>query len=113
MDCPQCHQQVPARLHWFLYGANGSVCPHCNAGLCPKAVCAVVLFLLSCALGDGALILLRHSGAQSWLAFGAFFVVFAAVYLVGMRAILRLQVKVSPDDRLRISGKIVPETQRH
>ena len=95
MDCPQCHQQVPAKFHWFLSGAKGSVCPHCQAGLCPKAVCAVVLFLLSCALGDGALILLRRAGAESWLAFSAFFVVFAAAYLLGLRVILRLQVKAS------------------
>lgn len=71
------------------------MCPHCQAGLRPKAVCAVVLFLLSCALGDGALILLRRAGAESWLAFSAFFVVFAAAYLLGLRVILRLQVKAS------------------
>ena len=112
MDCPQCRQQVPPKLHWFLSGANGSVCPHCKAGLRPKAICAIVLFFLSCALGDGALILLRRAGAESWVAFGAFFVVFAVAYLLAMRVILRLQVKASPEEAM-VSGKIATETQRH
>jgi hypothetical protein len=93
MVCPQCHKEVPAKLNLVLSGANGSLCPHCKVSLCPKAVCAVVLFLLSCVLADTTLILLRHAGAQFWLAFLAFFVVFAAAYLVGMRLILRLRVK--------------------
>jgi hypothetical protein len=93
MDCPQCHKQVPTKFSWILSGANGSTCPHCKVSLCPKAVCAIVLFLLSCVLGDGTLILLRHAGAASWIAFSAFFVVFAAAYLLGLRVILRLRVK--------------------
>ena len=44
MQCPQCNQRVPAKLLWVVSGANGSSCPHCKASLCPKAMCAVVLF---------------------------------------------------------------------
>lgn len=95
MDCPQCQKRVPATFHWILSGANGSMCPHCKAILCPKATYAVVLFLVSCGLADGTLILLRHGGIAFWLAFAAFFVVFAAVYLVGMRVMLRLRVKAN------------------
>lgn len=93
MVCPQCNKQVPARLHWVFSGANGSLCPHCQASLCPKAACAVVLFLLSCLIGDGTLILLRWAGASWWIAFAAFFFVFAAAYLAGLRLILRLRLK--------------------
>lgn len=95
MDCPQCQKRVPATLHWVLSGANGSTCPHCNASLCPRATCAVVLFLVSCGLADGTLILLRHTGVAFWVAFAAFFAVFAAAYLIGLRVMLRLRVKSS------------------
>jgi hypothetical protein len=100
MDCPQCQKRVPATFHWVLSGANGSTCPHCRASLCPKAACAVVLFLVSCGLADGALILLRSAGVAFWIAFGAFFVVFATVYLLGMRLMLRLRVKPAPRAKL-------------
>lgn len=100
MDCPQCHKQVPARFSWILSGANGSTCPHCKVSLCPKATCAIVLFLLSCVLADGTLILLRHAGVGSWIAFVAFFGVFAAAYLLGLRLILRLRVKATPHQPL-------------
>lgn len=93
MDCPQCNKPVPAKLHWAINGAKGSVCPHCQANLCPRAICAVVLFFLSCGLADAALILLRRAGAEFWLALLAFFVVFAAAYLAGLRLIMRLRVK--------------------
>lgn len=100
MDCPQCHKQVPARFSWILSGANGSTCPHCKVSLCPKATCAIVLFLLSCVLADGTLILLRHAVVGSWVAFAAFFGVFAAAYLLGLRVILRLRVKATPHQPL-------------
>ena len=95
MDCPQCQKRVPATLHWVLSGANGSTCPHCKAGLCPKATYAVLLFFVSCGLADGALILLRHAGVAFWVAFAAFFIVFAMVYLIGLRVMLRLRVKAN------------------
>lgn len=100
MDCPQCHKQVPAKLSWFLSGAKGSTCPHCKVSLCPKAACAIVLFLLSCVLADGTLILLRHTRVASWIAFAAFFAVFAVAYLLGLRVILRLRVKANAPHRL-------------
>jgi hypothetical protein len=92
MRCPQCGKKIPAKHFLLLRGADGSVCPHCAAGLCPRASCAVALFLLACAAGDVTLILLRRAGAESWLAFAGFFVVFAAAYLAGMRFILRMRV---------------------
>lgn len=92
MFCPGCRKPVPATVRWVLSGANGSTCPHCKASLCPRAAYAVILFLISCGLADGTLILLRHGGAPFWLAFAAFFIAFAAVYLVGVRVLLRLRV---------------------
>jgi hypothetical protein len=53
----------------------------------------VVLFALSCVFGDGTLILLRRFDANTWLAFLGFFLVFAAVYAVGLRLILKLRLK--------------------
>jgi hypothetical protein len=103
MDCPQCHKPVPAKLHWVINGAKGSLCPHCKVSLCPQATCAVVLFFLACGLADVTLILLRRAGAEFWLAFLAFFVVFAAAYLAGLRLILRLRVKTQPAERLGAS----------
>jgi hypothetical protein len=64
VKCPACKQQIPAKFLWVVNGASGSVCPHCEASLCPRAACAVVLFLLACVLGDGTLILLRRLGAE-------------------------------------------------
>jgi hypothetical protein len=93
MICPQCSKKIPAKNFLVLRGADGSVCPHCAAALCPRASCAVVMFLLACAAADVTLILLRRVGAESWLAFAAFFVVFVAAYLAGMRFILRMRVK--------------------
>ena len=95
MDCPQCHKRIPAKFSWVMSGANGSTCPHCKVSLCPRATCAIVLFLLSCVLADGTLILLWHAGAVPWIAFTAFFAVFAGAYLLGLRVILRLRVKTN------------------
>lgn len=100
MLCPQCRKEVPTKFLWIASGANGSLCPHCNVSLCPKAMCAVVLFLLSCVLGDATLVVLRHYGVEFWTAFLAFFGVFALVYALGLRLILRLRVKGAADAEL-------------
>ena len=97
MTCPQCLKSIPSKLLWIVSGKDGSSCPHCKASFCPKPLCAVVLFLLSCAIGDATLIVLRRLGAPFWMAFAAFFVVFAAAYALGMPLILRLRVKAPPD----------------
>ena len=102
MFCPQCQKRVPARLLWVVSGAKGSLCPHCNANLCPKAMCAVVLFALSCICGDATLVLLRRADVNFWLAFLGFFVVFAGVYALGLKLILRLRVK--PPERFIRQG---------
>ena len=93
MTCPQCNQQVPAKSLWTRAGLSTVVCPHCQASLCPKAVCAVVLFLLSFGMGDAVLVLLRRSGVENWLAFMGFFLVFIAVFGVFAPLLLRLRVK--------------------
>jgi hypothetical protein len=100
MFCPQCQKQAPARLLWIVSGAKGSLCPHCNANLCPKAICAVVLFALSCVGGDVTLLLLRHAGVNFWFAFLGFFAAFAGVYALGLKLILRLRVR-PPDPFVR------------
>jgi hypothetical protein len=96
MNCPQCRNSVASKSLWILSGKDGSSCPHCKTSLCPRASCAVVLFLLSCVLGDVTLTVLRHIGAPFWLAFAAFFVVFAATYMIGAPLILRLRVRPTP-----------------
>jgi len=93
MTCPQCNQQVPAKSLWTRAGLSTVVCPHCQVSLCPKAVCAVVLFLLSFGMGDAVLVLLRRSGVENWLAFMGFFLVFIAVFGVFAPLLLRLRVK--------------------
>lgn len=101
MVCPQCHRPVPLKLFWIASGANGSSCPHCEASLCPRAACAVVLFLLSCVTGDTTLLLLRHWGVEFWSAFLGFFAVFALTYALGLKFILRLRVKTPPAPGLK------------
>jgi len=93
MDCPQCHQQVPAKSLWTRSGLSTVVCPHCSASLCPKALCAVVVFLASFGMGDVVLVLLRRSGAGVWLSFAGFFVVFIAAFAIFGALLLRLQLK--------------------
>ena len=97
MTCPQCLKSIPSRLLWIVSGKDGSSCPHCKASLCPKPLCAVLLFLLSCGIADATLIILRHSGAPFWAAFLAFLVVFAAAYAIGTPLLLRLRIKAQPD----------------
>ena len=93
MNCPQCLKSISSKSLGIISGKDGSQCPYCNALLCPRASCAVALFLLSCLLGDSTLIALRHFGAPFWLAFAAFFVVFGATYTISAPLILRLRVK--------------------
>jgi hypothetical protein len=100
MNCPQCLKSIPSKSLWLVSGKDGSACPHCRASLCPRAFCAVILFLLSCVVGDATLIVLRHVGAPFWLAFAAFFVVFVAAYAFGAPLILRLRVKPEPASSL-------------
>jgi hypothetical protein len=106
MFCPQCQKRVPARLLWVVSSANGSPCPHCKASLCPKPMCAVVLFALSCICGDVTLILLRRADVNFWLAFLGFFLVFAGVYAVGLKLFLRLRVR--PPDTYIGQGSAQP-----
>ena len=93
MTCSQCKGRVPSKALWTATGLSGIVCPHCHASLCPKAVCAIVLFALSFGLGDIALVVLRRHGAEFWLAFFGFFVIFAGVYAVTAPLVLRLRLK--------------------
>jgi len=103
MTCPQCYQQVPAKSLWTRAGLSTVVCPHCQASLCPKALCAVVLFMVSFGMGDAVLVLLRRSGAAMWLAFAGFFVVFVAFYAVFAPLMLRLRLK-GPGGEPHLSG---------
>ena len=80
MTCPQCNERIPARAIWTPAGLSGVVCVHCHAALAPKPISAILVFAVSFGLGDLALMLLRHKGAEFWQAFAGFFVVFAAVF---------------------------------
>lgn len=93
MTCPRCSERVPAKSIWTAAGLAGVVCPHCRASLCPQARCAVVLFAVSFGLGDAALFFLRSHGADFWLAFTGFFVVFACVCTVAGPLILSWRLK--------------------
>jgi hypothetical protein len=93
MTCPQCNGRVPTKALWTATGLSGVVCPHCNASLCPKALCSILLFALSFGLGDITLVVLRQHGAEFWLAFLGFFVIFAGVYSAAAPLVLRLRLK--------------------
>ncbi|HXJ17725.1 MAG TPA: hypothetical protein VNM68_11095 [Candidatus Polarisedimenticolia bacterium] len=92
MTCPQCKGRVPSLALWTATGLSGIVCPHCHASLCPKALCSIVLFMLSFGLGDIALVVLRQHGAEFWLACLGFLVVCAGVYAVAA-PLVRLRLK--------------------
>ena len=80
MTCPQCHKHIPAKAVWTTSGFSGVVCPECHASLCPTPISAIIVFALSFGLGDAALMLLRHRGADLLVSFAGFFVVFAVVF---------------------------------
>ncbi|MGH9712566.1 MAG: hypothetical protein ACRD5M_04620 [Candidatus Acidiferrales bacterium] len=93
MTCPQCNHAVPAKSLWTPAGFSSVVCPYCHASLCPTPLRAIVLFVISFGLGDAVLVLLRRDGAELWLGFAGFFVVFLAVYAVFAPLVLRLRLK--------------------
>jgi hypothetical protein len=93
MTCPQCKRRVPVKALWTATGLSGVVCPHCHASLCPKKICAVVLFALSLGLGDITVVVLRQHGAELWLALLGFCLVFAGVCSVTAPLVLRLRLK--------------------
>jgi hypothetical protein len=93
MTCPQCHKHIPAKAVWTASGFSGVTCPGCQASLCPTPISAIIVFALSFGLGDAALVLLRHRGADLLLSFAGFFVVFAAVFALGAPVILRMRLK--------------------
>jgi hypothetical protein len=95
MTCPQCNHAVPAKSLWTRAGFSSVVCPYCHASLCPTAGRAIVLFVVSFGTGDAVLELLRRNGAQLWLAFAGFFIVFVAVNAVLAPMVLRLRLKGS------------------
>jgi len=103
MTFPQCNQPVPAKSLWTRAGLSRVICPHCQVSLCPKALCAVVLFLVSFGMGDAVLVLLRRAGVELWLAFAGFFVVFIAVYVVFAPLLLRLRLK-GPEGGPHLTG---------
>jgi len=95
MTCPQCNHAVPAKSLWTRAGFSTVVCPYCHASLCPTAQRAILLFVISFGMGDAVLVLLRRNGAELWLAFAGFFVVFVAVFAGFAPLVLRLRLKGS------------------
>lgn len=95
MTCPQCNHAVPAKSLWTSTGFSCVVCPYCHATLCPTAFRAIVLFVVSFGMGDAVLVLLRRNGAEVWLAFAGFFVVFVTVYAVLAPMVVRLRLRSS------------------
>ena len=93
MTCPQCHKHIPAKAVWTTSGFSGVVCPECHASLCPTPISAIIVFALSFGLGDAALMLLHHRGADLLVAFAGFFVVFAVVFALAAPVILRMRLK--------------------
>jgi len=91
MTCPQCNHAVPAKSLWTRAGFSSVVCPYCHASLCPTALRAILLFVISFGMGDAVLELLRRNGVGLWLAFAGFFVVFVAVNAVLAPMVLRLR----------------------
>jgi hypothetical protein len=95
MTCPQCNHAVPAKSLWTRAGFSCVICPYCHASLCPTALRAILLFVISFGMGDAVLELLRRNGVGLWLAFAGFFVVFVAVNVVLAPMVLRLRLRGS------------------
>jgi hypothetical protein len=93
MTCPQCHDHIPAGALWSSSGLSHVVCEKCGTNLKPKPLSAVLIFVLSFGLAEGAMLVLRKVGAAYWLTFVGFFVVFALVFALGAPALLRFQMK--------------------
>jgi hypothetical protein len=100
MTCPQCHQHIPTKSLWTPAGLSGVVCTNCHAALCPKPISAILVFAVSFGFGDLALMLLRHKGAEFWLACLGFFVAFAAVFALTAPVFLRMRLKDHGDPHL-------------
>jgi hypothetical protein len=100
MTCPQCNQHIPTKSLWTPAGLSGVVCANCQAALCPKPISAILVFAVSFALGDLAMMFLRHKGAEFWLACAGFFVVFAAVFALAAPVFLRMRLKDHGDPHL-------------
>jgi hypothetical protein len=95
MTCPQCNHAVPAKSLWTRAGFSSVVCPYCHASLCPTALRAILLFVISFGMGDAVLEVLRRNGEDLWLAFAGFFIVFVAAYALLAPLVLRLRPKGS------------------
>jgi hypothetical protein len=95
MTCPQCNHAVPAKSLWTRAGFSCVICPYCHASLCPTALRAILLFVISFGMGDAMLELLRRNGVGLWLAFAGFFVVFVAANAVLAPMVLRFRLKGS------------------
>jgi len=95
MNCPRCDGRVPAKALWTSAEPSGMVCPHCRASLCPKALCAIVVFALCIGLGEASLLVLRWHGAGFAVGLLGFFFVFVAVFALAAPVVLKLRVKES------------------
>jgi hypothetical protein len=93
MTCPQCHEHVPAGALFTSTGLSHIVCEKCATHLKPKPFSAILVFVLSFGLAELAMLGLKKFGAAYWMTFVGFFVVFAAVFILGAPALLRLQAK--------------------
>ena len=93
MTCPQCNHAVPAKSLWTRAGFSSVICPYCHASLCPTALRAILLFVVSFGMGDAVLVHLRRKGAGHWLAIAGFFQVNVAVNAEQAPLVLRLRLK--------------------
>ena len=75
------------------FGIFGSGLPGMSRESCPTPISAIIVFALSFGLGDAALMLLHHRGADLLVAFAGFFVVFAVVFALAAPVILRMRLK--------------------
>ena len=96
MTCPQCQKRIPAKALWTTSGFATVTCRYCAASLGPTPLTALLVFVLSIGLGDGAMILLRRNGANGILSFAGFFLVFAAVFAITAPLLLQLRLKAAP-----------------
>jgi hypothetical protein len=103
MTCPQCHEHVPAGTLFTASGLSHIVCEKCSTPLKPKPLSAILIFVLSFGLGDLAMLALKKYGAAYWMTFAGFFVVFAAVFILGAPALLRLQPKERKENAVSTS----------
>jgi hypothetical protein len=101
-SCPSCSGNVPTNSLLQATGIAGVVCPYCNMSLWPKYWSSVLLLVVSSLLATLAHILAHHAGVGFPVDLVIWVIAFVFCYVLFSPLLLRLRLKESPDESLRI-----------